>query len=35
MRFEGADRTFFLLDEVIAETRRKGAPVPYSAAGAR
>ena len=31
MTFEGADRTFFLLDEVIAEARRKGAPVPYSA----
>ena len=31
MAFEGADRTFFLLDEVIAEARRKGAPVPYSA----
>jgi pyruvate dehydrogenase E1 component len=31
MTFEGADRTFFLLEEVIAEARRKGAPVPYSA----
>ena len=31
MAFEGADRAFFLLDEVIAEARRKGAPVPYSA----
>ena len=31
MAFEGADRTFFLLDEVIAEARRRGAPVPYSA----
>jgi pyruvate dehydrogenase E1 component len=32
LTFEGADRAFFLLDEVIAEARRKGAPVPYSAA---
>ncbi|HEY5356699.1 MAG TPA: pyruvate dehydrogenase (acetyl-transferring), homodimeric type [Streptosporangiaceae bacterium] len=31
MTFEGADRAFFLLDEVIAEGRRKGVPVPYSA----
>jgi len=31
LAFEGADRTFFLLDEVIAEARRKGALVPYSA----
>ena len=31
LAFEGADRAFFLLDEVIAEARRKGAPVPYSA----
>ena len=31
MTFEGADRAFFLLDEVIEEARRKGAPVPYSA----
>ncbi|HTP15092.1 MAG TPA: pyruvate dehydrogenase (acetyl-transferring), homodimeric type [Streptosporangiaceae bacterium] len=31
MTFEGADRAFYLLDEVIAEARRKGAPVPYSA----
>ncbi len=31
MAFEGADRAFFLLDEVIEEARRKGAPVPYSA----
>jgi pyruvate dehydrogenase E1 component len=31
MTFEGVDRAFFLLDEVIAEARRKGAPVPYSA----
>ena len=31
LAFEGADRTSSLLDEVIAEARRKGAPVPYSA----
>jgi len=31
LAFEGADRAFFLLDEVVAEARRKGAPVPYSA----
>ncbi|MGO9222058.1 MAG: pyruvate dehydrogenase (acetyl-transferring), homodimeric type, partial [Streptosporangiaceae bacterium] len=31
MAFEGSDRAFFLLDEVISEARRKGAPVPYSA----
>ena len=31
MAFEGADRAFFLLDEVIEEARRKGAPVPYCA----
>ena len=31
MAFEGADRAFFLLDEVIEEARRKGALVPYSA----
>ena len=31
LAFEGADRAFFLLDEVIEEARRKGAPVPYSA----
>ena len=35
MTFEGADRTFFLLDDAIAETRRKGASVLYSATGAR
>ncbi len=29
--FEGAERAFQLLDEVVAEARRKGAPVPYSA----
>src|SRR4249920_3167876 len=31
LAFEGADRAFFLLDEVVAEARRKGAVVPYSA----
>ena len=31
LAFEGADRAFFLLDEVVGEARRKGAPVPYSA----
>src|SRR5882757_5106953 len=31
LAFEGTDRAFYLLDEVTAEARRKGAPVPYSA----
>jgi pyruvate dehydrogenase E1 component len=31
LEFDGADRAFFLVDELIAESRRKGAPVPYSA----
>src|SRR5215467_6014910 len=31
LAFEGADRAFYLMDEVTAEARRKGAPVPYSA----
>src|SRR2546429_430311 len=31
LAFEGADRAFYLLDEVTAEARRKGAPVPYRA----
>jgi len=31
LAFEGADRAFHLLDEVVAEARRKGASVPYSA----
>ncbi len=31
LAFEGPDRAFFLLDEVVSEARRKGAPVPYSA----
>ena len=29
LTFEGADRASFLLDEVISEARRKGAPVSY------
>ena len=28
--FEGTDRAHFLLTEMVAEARRKGAPVPYS-----
>src|SRR5438105_3749713 len=28
--FEGAERVHFLLDELISEGRRRGAPVPYS-----
>ena len=31
LAYEGADRAFQLLDEVVTEARRKGAPVPYSA----
>ncbi len=31
LAFEGADRAFQLLDEVVTEARRKGARVPYSA----
>jgi pyruvate dehydrogenase E1 component len=31
LAFEGAERAFHLLDEVVAEARRKGAVVPYSA----
>jgi len=31
LAYEGADRASFLLDEVVTEARRKGAPVPYSA----
>ena len=31
LAFEGADRAHFLLDELMHEARRKGAPVPYSA----
>src|SRR5947209_15227540 len=31
VEFEGPERAEFLLDQVLAEARRKGAPVPYSA----
>ena len=31
LAFEGAERVFFLLDEVIGQARRGGAPVPYTA----
>ena len=31
LEFDGADRAGFLLEELIAEARRNGAPVPYSA----
>jgi pyruvate dehydrogenase E1 component len=31
LAFDGADRAYHLLDELIAEARRNGAPVPYSA----
>src|SRR6201994_2925614 len=31
LAYEGADRAFYLLDEVVTEARRQGAPVPYSA----
>jgi hypothetical protein len=31
LEFDGADRAGFLLEELIDEARRKGAPVPYSA----
>ncbi len=31
LAFEGTERAFHLLDEVVAEARRKGAPVPYNA----
>ncbi len=31
LEFEGPERTHFLLSELDAEARRKGAPVPYSA----
>ncbi|HEY3241024.1 MAG TPA: hypothetical protein VGL92_15760, partial [Acidimicrobiia bacterium] len=30
LEFEGAERAHFILDELIAEGRRRGAPVPYS-----
>jgi len=31
LAFDGADRATFLLDELLHEARRNGAPVPYSA----
>src|ERR1700759_4795500 len=31
IEFEGPERAQFLLDQVLAEARRKGAPAPYSA----
>src|SRR3712207_2485949 len=31
LAFVGAQRAFHLLDEVVAEARRKAAPAPYSA----
>src|SRR5919199_1319180 len=31
LEFEGPERAQFLLDEVLTEARRRGAPVPYSA----
>src|SRR5687767_13267360 len=31
LAFEGPERAHFLLEQVIEEARRKGAPVPYSA----
>jgi pyruvate dehydrogenase E1 component len=31
LRFDGADRAGFLLEELLDEARRNGAPVPYSA----
>src|SRR5450755_1590336 len=31
LEFDGPDRAYFLLDELIEEARRNGAPVPYSA----
>src|ERR1700752_1156108 len=30
LEFEGNDRAHFLLSELVAEGRRRGAPVPYS-----
>jgi pyruvate dehydrogenase E1 component len=32
LEFEGGDRAGFLLDSLISQARRRGAPVPYSAA---
>src|ERR671927_425648 len=31
LAFEGAERAHFLLSELVAEARRQGTPVPYSA----
>src|ERR687888_1155727 len=31
LEFEGSERAHFLLSEIVAEARRQGAPVPYSA----
>ena len=31
LEFEGVDRAGFLLEELLDEARRNGAPVPYSA----
>jgi pyruvate dehydrogenase E1 component len=31
LEFDGADRAYFLLDELMHQARRNGAPVPYSA----
>jgi pyruvate dehydrogenase E1 component len=31
IEFDGADRAGFLLEELIGEARRNGAPVPYAA----
>jgi pyruvate dehydrogenase E1 component len=31
MAFEGPERVHFLLNEIVSEARRQGAPVPYSA----
>ena len=30
LEFEGPDRAHFLLDRLVAEARRNGAPVPFS-----
>ena len=31
LEFSGGDRAGFLLDSLISQARRRGAPVPYSA----
>src|SRR5262249_26723 len=31
LEFEGPERAHFIIDQIISEARRKGAPVPYSA----